>query len=163
MITEYKNFLTQQECETLISLGESGQLRAGTTTGNRLGYRKAKVRWFNNHPLVDRIKLEVSELANLPQKNQEDFHFVKYEPNGEYKEHHDGASRSKTALIYLNNSFVGGETFFPKVNNKIKPETGKLIIWENLDSDGKVNKDSIHAGLPVEFGTKYIAVIWIKK
>ena len=80
-----------------------------------------------------------------------------------YKEHLDGASRQKTALIYLNVGFKGGETTFPKLNKIIKPEIGKLIVWDNIDDKGNEDSNSLHAGLPVEFGTKYIAVIWIKK
>jgi prolyl 4-hydroxylase len=161
MIVEYNNFLTPQECDTLISLGESGNLRAGRIHGSKLGYRKAKVRWFNDHPLVEKIKDEVSKLSNLPLENQEDFHFVKYEPNGEYKPHYDG--RCKTALIYLNNTYKGGQTNFPNINRVIKPEVGKLIIWDNIDEFGKNDPESFHEGLPVEFGNKYIAVIWIDK
>lgn len=163
MITEYPNFLTEEECNLLIGLGESGDLNFGATTGGKLGYRKAKVTWFkNNVELIDKIKLKVSNLSELPIENQEGFHFVKYNVGGEYKIHHDGQERPKTAIIYLNNGYQGGETEFPKINRIIKPETGKLVIWENCYKDGTRNEDSRHAGLPVEFGTKYIGVIWIR-
>jgi prolyl 4-hydroxylase len=163
MITEYKQFLTPEECATLIGLGESGSLNAGKTQGSILGYRKAKVRWFDDHPLVERIKSEIAKLSEIPIDKQESFHFVKYEPKGEYKPHYDGAHRSKTALIYLNTGFKGGETQFPRIKRTIEPEVGKLIIWDNIKSNGSNDPESFHAGLPVEFGTKYIAVIWIKK
>jgi hypothetical protein len=161
MINEYPNFLTEQESEMLMSLGESGSLTTGTTNGHLKGYRKAKVRWFNEqHPLVEKIKREVATLSGTEIHQQEKFHFVKYEPDGEYKPHYDG--RYKTALIYLNTGFVGGETYFPKIDRTIKPEIGKLIIWQNTDSQKRRIEESYHAGLPVEFGTKYIGVIWIK-
>jgi prolyl 4-hydroxylase len=163
MIIEYPNFLTQSECLTLIGIGESDQLKVGKTATNKYGYRKARVRWIREDELVDKIKSEVSKLSGLPIDNQEDFHFVKYSEGGEYKPHYDGYDRSKTALIYLNDGFKGGETFFNNVNKIVKPEVGKLIIWDNLNPDGTKDKDSLHTGLPVEFGTKYIAVIWIKK
>ena len=44
----------------------------------------------------------------------------------------------------------------------IKPETGKLVIWDNTLEDGSGDPNSLHAGLPVIAGTKYIAVIWIR-
>lgn len=163
MITEYPNFLSEDECNILIGLGESGNLEPGKTRGNKKGYRKAKVRWFKEGPLVERVRKEVSVLSQTPLENQEDFHFVKYSQLGEYKEHYDGKKRCKTALIYLNDGFTGGETYFPNIDRIIKPETGKLIIWDNITDDGMTDKDSLHAGLPVEFGTKYIAVIWIEK
>jgi len=163
MIVEYPNFLTEQECTILIGLGESGDLNPGQVRSGKIGYRKAKVRWFKQGPLIDRIKKEVAELSGIPLEKQEDFHFVKYSQLGEYKVHYDGKKRAKTALIYLNDGFSGGETIFPNINRTINPETGKLIIWDNINSDGENDIESLHAGLPVEFGTKYIAVIWIKK
>ena len=163
MITEYPNFLTESECLTIIGLGESEQLKAGGTTNKHYGYRKAKVRWIKEGELVDRIKLEISKLSGFPIENQEDFHFIKYSERGEYKPHYDGLNRAKTALIYLNEGFKGGETVFNNINRTIKPEIGKLVIWDNLNLDGTNDKNSLHTGLPVQFGTKYIAVIWIKK
>lgn len=163
MITEYPNFLTEQECDSLISLGESAELNPGKIRGVAVGYRKAKVTWFAKNDFIKKIRNRVSEITNIPVERQESFHFVKYQPNGEYKEHLDGAMRCKTALIYLNIGFVGGETYFPKLERKIIPETGKLVVWDNIQSDGSSDPESLHAGLPVEFGTKYIAVIWIKK
>jgi len=157
MIKEVPNFLTESECSMIIGLGESGNLLIGKTNSNKLGYRKAKISWFRlDNPLVERIKKEVSDLTGLPLENQEPFHFVKYSIGGEYKIHTDGKERPKTALIYLNDGFVGGETEFPKLGVNIKPETGKLVIWDNTDG-------SDHAGLPVVLGTKYIGVIWINE
>lgn len=163
MIAEYHNFLTQDECSLLIGLGESGSLNFGKVANSKLGYRKAKVTWFDiNNEFVNNIRLKVSELSGLPIENQEQFHFVKYNVSGEYKIHHDGLNREKTAVIYLNDGFQGGETVFPKVDRVVKPETGKLVIWENYNKEGERIEESKHAGLPVEFGTKYIAVIWIR-
>ncbi len=162
MIVEYPKFLTEDECNVLIGLGESGKLDHGKISSKKIGYRKAMVRWFGDDEIIQRVKLEVARLSQVPLEKQEEFHFVKYEQSGEYKEHYDGQGRQKTALIYLNQGYSGGETYFPNINRMIKPETGKLIIWDNL-KNGEKDKDSLHAGLPVQFGTKYIAVIWIQK
>ena len=164
MIKEIPNYLTEQECTMLIGLGESGELDIGRVSGKKLlGYRKARVTWLKTYsPLIDRIKNDVAELTGYPVENQEGFHFVKYNIDGEYKLHLDGKQRPKTALVYLNNGFTGGETEFPKINTIIKPETGKLVIWDNTTEDGLINPNSLHAGLPVIVGTKYIGVIWIR-
>ena len=163
MVKEYENFLTEDECNFIIGLCESNTLSTGISTGGRLGYRKSKVYWIDETiSIIDSIKKRVSELSELPLENQENFHFVKYGPGGEYKKHHDGGDRPKTALIYLNDGFTGGETEFPKLDITVKPKTGKLIIWDNSSLDGVADETAIHAGLPVEVGTKYIGVIWIK-
>jgi prolyl 4-hydroxylase len=163
MIKEIPNYLTEHECSMLIGLGESGQLDAGRVSNHKLAYRKARVTWLKTQsPLVDKIKNDVAELTGYPVENQEDFHFVKYNTDGEYKVHTDGKDRPKTALVYLNDGFVGGETEFPKLNTIIKPEIGKLVIWDNTLEDGSSDPNSLHAGLPVIVGTKYIGVIWIR-
>lgn len=109
----------------------------------------------------------------------EDWIFIKYEEGGEYKEHADfvdedlpyaeedkkilGGLRLKTVLIYLNDDFEGGETFFPNIDLTIKPKTGKLVVWENILTNRKKNKYSIHAGLPVSKGNKYIILTWVRE
>ena len=163
MVKQYENFLTEDECNFIIGLGESTSLKFGQIASNKVGYRKTRVCWLDETiPIIDSIKKRVSELSELPLENQENFHFVKYGPDGEYKKHHDGGDRPKTALIYLNDGFTGGETEFPKLGITVKPKTGKLIIWDNSSLDGVADETAIHAGLPVEVGTKYIGVIWIK-
>ena len=163
MIKEIPNYLTENECSMLIGLGESGQLDSGRVSNNKFGYRKAKVTWLKTYSsLVEKIKNGVAEITGFPVENQEDFHFVKYNTDGEYKVHTDGKDRPKTALVYLNDGFIGGETEFPKLNMIIKPETGKLVIWDNTLEDGSGDPNSLHAGLPVIAGTKYIDVIWIR-
>ena len=163
MIIEYENFLTADECQSLIGFGESSNLSLGTTGGVKIGYRKAKVNWLGENEVVTKIKVGVARLSGVDIDKQERLHFVRYVEGGEYKEHTDGEFRQKTALVYLNNGFRGGETVFPKLNRTIKPEIGKLVIWDNIDENGKEDPMSLHTGLPVEVGTKYIAVIWIKK
>jgi prolyl 4-hydroxylase len=163
MVKEWKKFLTEEECSQIIGMGEMKCLEGGSTFANSTGYRKAKVAWIHSNPIVNKIRSRISELSQYPIENQENIHFVKYGIGGEYKLHFDGGNRVKTALVYLNDGYVGGETEFPKLNLKIKPEIGKLIIWDNLNPDGSDDDTSFHAGLPVELGTKYIAVIWIKK
>ncbi len=145
----------------------------------REGYRKAESMWMDQmNPLVRPIVERVSELLECPIENQEPPHVVRYEVGGEYKLHHDffhlgedyteemmkyGGQREATFLIYLNDNFEGGETDFPKFKLTIKPKTGNAIIWNNVTEDKKLDKKSIHAGLPVINGSKYILVIWIRE
>ena len=113
-------------------------------------------------------------------KNLEGWQFIKYDVGGEYIPHFDfdsnldnrhnkirlanaGGLRLKSIIIYLNEDFEGGETAFTKLNLKIKPETGKLLIWENVHPNRKLNTDTIHAGLPVIKGTKYVLITWLRE
>ena len=40
---------------------------------------------------------------------------------------------------------------------------GELVAWTNLNKNGTPNTDTLHAGLPVKKGTKYIIVSWIRE
>jgi prolyl 4-hydroxylase len=65
------------------------------------------------------------------------------------EEMRNGGQRSWTAMAYLNTVEEGGSTDFPKVNLSIPPQPGALLIWNNMDRDGRPNPKSLHAGRPV--------------
>lgn len=179
MIKIVQNALTKQECEELIKINQDSMIQAKTLGKNIDGYRTAKNSWINiKNDLTEKVKKIVFEQTNLPFENQETIHIVNYQIGGEYKKHYDffnentdyyedtmkrGGNRVFTALFYLNDNFSGGETEFPKLNLKINPEVGKLIVWKNMNEDGTLNRDSIHAGLPVIEGEKWIAVVWVRE
>ena len=52
-----------------------------------------------------------------------------------------------TAIIYLNDDFIGGQTFFTDRNELISPKAGCLLLFAHHLK---------HEGMIVEFGTKYI-------
>jgi prolyl 4-hydroxylase len=179
MINEYLNILNNDECETLIQLGKDKLIDATTLGVVTKNYRTAQNTWlFEKNELTNKIKKIVSEKTNLPIENQEQIHIVKYNIGGEYKEHHDffhpntdyydsqiqrGGQRIYSCLFYLNDNFEGGETHFPKVEYEVTPKKGKLLVWKNLKDDMSINDNSLHAGLPVIEGEKWIAIIWIRE
>lgn len=179
MVTQKNNILTKEECDELISLGRDKMVIASTLGKQIDGYRTADNTWiYEKTLLTDKIKSIVSEYTNTPISHQESIHIVRYGKGGEYKTHHDffhpntdyydnvmqnGGNRTHSVLFYLNDDFEGGETEFPKLNIKVTPELGKLLIWENMNSDGTLNYDSLHAGLPVIDGEKWILIIWIRE
>lgn len=179
MINIIDNVLTPSECDELIKLGVP-QLKTATTLGENIsGYRTAEGSWiFEETPLTEKVQQIISVITGTPKENQESIHVVKYEIGGEYKEHHDyfppnqsytehslgtAGQRTTSCLFYLNDDFKGGETLFPIKNIKITPRKGRLLIWSNIDKNGVEDGESLHAGLPVIEGTKYIVIIWIRE
>ncbi len=179
MLDEYLNILNKDECSELITLS-SNKLFGATTLGAYIKeYRTAENTWlFETTELTEKIKKIVSEKTKLPIENQEQIHIVKYNVGGEYKEHHDffhpntdyydsqikrGGQRIYSCLFYLNDNFKGGETDFPKINYRTTPQLGKLVVWKNLNDDNTLNYDSLHAGLPVVEGEKWICIIWVRE
>ena len=179
MIKEYNNILTKEECNDLIAMSGDILSPAGVLGQQINNFRTADNTWINEtNDLIFKIKEIVSTETGLPVENQELPHIVRYKVGGEYKPHHDffhkhtdyyeavtkaGGQRAFSCLFYLNDDFKGGETEFPKKQYKVIPETGKLVIWKNLKQDGEVEHDSLHAGLPVEEGEKWICIIWVRE
>ena len=180
MIIEKEDFLNSQESEELIKIGESLLFKAGVLGKNSPdSYRTAESAWLpEGFELVQKIKDKISDLTNEPKNKMEGVHLVKYNVGGEYKTHHDffhpgtdyyegcmirGGQRKKSALIYLNDDFKGGETDFPSVGRTITPKKNKIVVWDNLKENGELDYDSLHAGLPVIEGIKYIVVVWIRQ
>jgi prolyl 4-hydroxylase len=54
----------------------------------------------------------------------------------------------------------GGQTAFLRAGIKVTPRLGNLLVWNNLDADGLPNPASLHQGLPVLAGTKYVITKW---
>ena len=65
-----------------------------------------------------------------------------------------GGVRTVTWLFYLNDDFEGGETEFKYGGHKIKPETGKLVLFPS-------SWTMVHRGNPVITGVKYLCVGWL--
>lgn len=66
-------------------------------------------------------------------------------------------------LAYLNDDFDGGATYFPNVDILVHPKKKRVVIFNNLDDNGKVIKTAFHAGLPVTKGRKYAVNIWVRE
>lgn len=75
----------------------------------------------------------------------------------------DKGQRTWTAMIFLNRPEEGGATRFKTLGKTIQPEAGKLLAWNNLLPDGAPNDASLHQGMKVRRGTKYIITKWFRQ
>ena len=85
------------------------------------------------------------------------YNILKYESGQEYKVHYDGATgqgRHISCILYLNESYEGGEIEFPAFGFKIKPQAGMLVMFPS-------NFAYRHIAHPVLSGTKYAMVTWL--
>ncbi|OYY91397.1 MAG: oxygenase [Sphingomonas sp. 28-66-16] len=71
--------------------------------------------------------------------------------------------RTWTAMIYLNEPGAGGATRFKTIDKIVQPETGKLLMWNNLNPDGSGNPMTLHQGMKVRAGTKYVLTKWFRE
>ncbi len=86
---------------------------------------------------------------------------LRYDVGQEFKIHHDafnGDERKNTVLVYLNDDFVGGETYLPEIDLKVTPRKGSCLVFRNIDADLQVIPQSLHSSLPIVSGVKYALV-----
>ena len=88
-----------------------------------------------------------------------------FEPSGADYHHYCAASgnRTWTAMVYLNEPDAGGATRFKAVDKTIQPETGKLVCWNNRRPDGSLNPATLHQGMKVRAGVKYVITQWYRE
>ena len=129
-------------------------------------------------PVVAEVELGISDLLGLPLDHGEPLQGQRYAPGQEFRPHTDtfnpggydflvhtqsGGQRSWTAMIYLNEPEDGGATRFKTIGKTIQPETGKLLTWNNLLPDGTPNPATLHQGMKVRRGTKYVLTKWFRQ
>lgn len=165
-IFEYKNFLTKLECDEIIKKTNNKIRFNKLTTNLASSHNTGKDIFFHNDVYVneidDKIRMFIHEIHG--NTNYMTMHVTKYESREYFMAHVDPIETSCdgtiinqfTTIIYLNDDFEGGYTYFPKMNKYIIPEKGKLACWNNMIK-GQTNESMTHSSLPVE-GTKYIAV-----
>ena len=179
-ISQYPNILNESECDFIIKIA-SDKMKKATVVGDDSpdGYRTAEMCWIADDGvgILDKVKQRVSYYSGLPIENQELPHIVKYDIGGKYDAHFDyfdsthdphgahidfSGNRTHSFLIYLNENFKGGETYFDIVDIKINPKMGMGLMWNNIIDDYLLEESS-HAGLPIIEGVKWILIIWVRQ
>ncbi len=71
--------------------------------------------------------------------------------------------RIVTLLIYLNDAYDGGELDFPKAGFRAKGAKGDALYFAHVDLSGTGRQDplSLHAGLVITRGEKWVLSQWI--
>eukprot|EP00270_Netrium_digitus_P011014 TRINITY_DN3468_c0_g1_i1.p1 TRINITY_DN3468_c0_g1~~TRINITY_DN3468_c0_g1_i1.p1 ORF type:complete len:325 (+),score=62.34 TRINITY_DN3468_c0_g1_i1:88-1062(+) len=143
----YKNFLTAEECDHLISLarpklsrstvvGEGGSVQNDIRTSYGMFIDK------EHDDTVNTIEKKVAAWTFLPIENQEAMQVLRYNFGQKYESHYDyydvrdaqpGGRRYLTVLMYLSNVKKGGETVFP---NSEPDKTFKDDTWSDCGKRG---------------------------
>lgn len=127
--------------------------------------------------LLEAIESCIGRVAGVSVLNAEFLQIIRYRQGEEFRPHvdyfnesgagaykslADGGQRAQTVLLYLNADYEGGSTDFPALKLSIKGRRGDLLHFHNLDSDGLGCKDTLHAGMPVKAGEKWLLSQWIR-
>ena len=133
-------------------------------------------------PVLVAVREIMCALARAPLDRGEPLAVIAYQGGQEYKPHFDafvpptsdegrsheaafkrGGQRTHTCLLYLNDTFEGGETEFPKLDVSISPRAGAFAVFSNVDADGARHLKALHRGAPVRSGVKLLASQWIRE
>jgi predicted 2-oxoglutarate/Fe(II)-dependent dioxygenase YbiX len=158
-----ENFLTPEECASLIDRAESAGMEPATITtpsGAKLdkSYRNNDRLIFDDEELASKLwaKIQnhvvISDETWKPSGLNERFKIYRYCPGQNFAMHTDASfirndnERSfQTLIVYLNEEYEGGETEFFGLET-VKPKTGMATLFLH---------HLMHEGLPVESGVKY--------
>lgn len=173
-------FLSPRECKRLVrvidrKIGPS-ELFRGTEID---GFRTSSTHYFDRgDPETLDLEQRIDGLLGIEHRFAEVTQGQRYRAGQQFKHHFDyfsvtesywaqekrrGGQRSWTAMVYLNEPQAGGATDFPELGRAVPPEIGTLLAWNNMDRRGHPNPATIHAGMPVEAGSKYVITQWYRQ
>jgi prolyl 4-hydroxylase len=129
-------------------------------------------------PPVQRIEALLTDLTGLDPAYGEPLQGQRYAEGQEFKPHTDyftpggrdfqtycalSGNRTWTFMVYLNEVAAGGATRFKLAGKTFQPEPGKLLCWNNRLPDGGVNHQTLHHGMKVRKGVKYVITKWYRE
>ena len=172
-IWEIPNFATPSECDNIIEEADKNGYQGSevddpgnsftksrTSSTAFMNAKNAKVGEIIGNRVRDIVggeKLEGIQVQRY--RNKE-----KYNPHYDTFDGKDGdEQRNWTAMLYLNTVNDGGGTYFPKIDLRIIPNKGSLILWNNLNGTNCREEKTLHTGEPMGDGEKYIVTYWFRK
>lgn len=123
------------------------------------------------------LQRRMCRLVGLALEHAEPLTLIHYGPGQQYRPHRDylppsalssgvglqAGQRGHTVIVYLADVQAGGETEFSELDVVIQPRRGRAVLFRNLDLEGRPDPRTLHAGLPVQTGEKWLASLWIRQ
>jgi prolyl 4-hydroxylase len=175
-----KNFLEPELCQ-LLMVKIDAERRPSTIADSNGDYAfrtSETCDLASDDAMVMELKRRIIALTGLPPENGEPMQGQRYEIGQEFKAHTDyfepsGADYDKycsvtgqrtwTAMLYLNPVEAGGATRFKAIDKIVQPETGKLLVWNNMRVNGTPNPSTLHHAMKVRAGLKYVITQWFRE
>ena len=129
-------------------------------------------------PCVRALEDNLAALNGIDPAYGEPLQGQRYDVGQEFKPHCDyfnrggtdwdkycsvAGQRTWTFMIYLNDVEAGGATRFRVIGKTFQPEAGKLLCWNNRRPDGTENPATLHHGMKVRKGRKYVITKWYRE
>jgi prolyl 4-hydroxylase len=174
------NLLSAEECAALIAESQPRLQRAKTVDSSgkqQIDARRTSEGMFftlGESPLIKRIEQRIATLLSIPIDHGEGLQVLHYLPGQQYEPHYDwfdpeqpgfaaitakGGQRIASLVMYLNTPESGGGTAFPEIGLTVTALRGSAVYFAYDTGDAA----SLHAGLPVQKGEKWIATKWLRE
>lgn len=175
-----RRFLDGDECRALIDLIEA-QRRPSTIADDNgdTAFRTSETCDLDAAvPVVAALDMKLANLSGIGHAHAEPIQGQRYAVGQEFKAHTDyfepdgtdyarycsvAGQRTWTFMIYLNDVPAGGATRFKVIDKTVQPEMGKLLAWNNRRQDGSPNPATLHHGMKVRQGCKYVITRWYRE
>ena len=177
---QLRNFASPDLCRRLIELIEKDR-RPSTLAdaGDDHYFRTSETCDLEpEEPAVREMEAMLAALNGTDPAYGEPLQGQRYDVGQEFKPHCDyfnrggrdwdqycavAGQRTWTFMVYLKEVDAGGATRFKAVKKTFQPETGKLVCWNNMRPDGRENPNTIHHGMKVRLGVKYVITKWYRE
>lgn len=175
-----RGFLSPEQCAGVIERIDA--VRRPSTIADSNGdasYRTSETGDLDpTDPLVIAVEARIAAVTGLDGAHGEPLQGQRYAVGQEFKGHTDyfeptgrdyqrycgvAGNRTWTVMVYLNAPEAGGATRFKAVDKIIQPETGKMVAWNNRRADGSPNPATLHQGMKVRSGVKYVITKWFRE
>lgn len=176
-ISVFDNVLSLDYCQRLVAKHEAAGMNTDSGYQSRVESYAQVTEEVEQRSIslgVDPVDYDVLATAILnvskvPYNHIEAIDIYNYEQGRFLAYHHDypydprkinyykhGGDRVGTGIFYLNDNFVGGETYFPKHNVNVVPKAGSFLYFEQC-YDEATNWSTIHESKIIKSGVKWIA------
>ncbi|MBL8546293.1 MAG: 2OG-Fe(II) oxygenase [Hyphomonadaceae bacterium] len=180
-----RSFFSPAECDWLIERGGSRLERAGVYDAQSATKRIVSARNnsaaqfspFEMDTVLVFLTARIGNTISLPPACFEPTSILHYGVNEQFETHYDfldpaeagmaadlnaRGQRVVTFLVYLNDGYEGGETYFPQIDLRFKGRRGDALFFVNIQNDGSPDLSTLHAGLPPTSGEKWLLSQWVR-
>lgn len=179
----FSQLLSAGECAALIEAARPRLARSLTvethTGGEEVNADRTSEGMFFTRgeiEVVRQLEARLAALLHWPVDHGEGLQVLRYGPGAEYKPHYDyfdpaeagtpamlrrGGQRVATVVMYLNTPEAGGATVFPDLRLQVAPQQGNAVFfsYDHAHPDTR----TLHGGMPVLAGEKWIATKWLRQ
>jgi len=169
-----ENFISSKDCMYLVNLANSSDLWEGGGSefwDNRVINYSSLARHDKNAAVIMldaniRCGQKIKELFDVEEIYSDTLQIIRWFPGMEQHPHADDMSntdivgfdhRAFGSIVYLNNNYSGGHTYYPNFNFEVIPKTGALAIHPG-------DAEHLHGVTKIQDGIRYtIASFWTQR